>query len=181
MERLTKKDEYGNADIIAISDIMPEIYAGLSFSETNALTKALNRLAAYEDTGLTPKEVKLIANVLREVGETYNCWFNYVAQCVIEHSKLKKLAQAERGGRLVVLPDGDDTAALAATIDSTDMIRVWSGGDSGFLMGLLSMLVSEVAQKAGTTYRTLLIAMMLKPPIGDMIDTGLELMEGENG
>lgn len=65
---------------------------------------AADRLAAYEDTGLTPEEVKLIANVLREVGETYNCWFNYVAQCVIEHSKLQKLAQADQAGRLVVLP-----------------------------------------------------------------------------
>ena len=66
------------------------------------LNNAIVRLAAYEDTGLTPEEVKLIANVLREVGETYNCWFNYVAQCVIEHSKLQELVQAEKDGRLVV-------------------------------------------------------------------------------
>lgn len=57
MNRLTERDEYGNADIIALSDVMPELYAELSFSETNALTNALNRLAAYEDTGLTPKEI----------------------------------------------------------------------------------------------------------------------------
>ena len=37
----------GNADIIALSEVMPELYAELSFSETNALTNALNRLAAY--------------------------------------------------------------------------------------------------------------------------------------
>lgn len=49
MERLTEWDEFGNADIIALSDMMPEIYAELSFSETNALTEALNRLAKYED------------------------------------------------------------------------------------------------------------------------------------
>lgn len=57
MDRLTERDEYGNADIIALSDIMPELYASLSFSETNALTDALNRLAAYEDTGLSPEEI----------------------------------------------------------------------------------------------------------------------------
>lgn len=57
MDRLTERDEYGNADIIALSDVMPELYAELSFSETNALTDTLNRLAAYEDTGLTPKEI----------------------------------------------------------------------------------------------------------------------------
>ncbi len=58
MNRLTERDEFGNADIIALSDIMPEIYDGLSFSETNDLTDALNRLADYEDTGLTPKEIQ---------------------------------------------------------------------------------------------------------------------------
>lgn len=60
MDRLTERDEYGNADIIALSDIMPEIYGGLSFSETNALTKALNRLAEYEETGLTPEEITVM-------------------------------------------------------------------------------------------------------------------------
>lgn len=57
MERLTERDEYGNADIIALGDMMPKLYAELSFSESNALTDALNRLAAYEDTGLSTDEV----------------------------------------------------------------------------------------------------------------------------
>lgn len=57
MDRLTEIDEYGNADIIALSDVMPELYAELSLSEANALTETLNRLAAYEDTGLTPEEI----------------------------------------------------------------------------------------------------------------------------
>lgn len=56
MERFTEWDEYGNADIIALSNMMPELYAELSFSESNALTDVLNRLAAYEDTGLLPEE-----------------------------------------------------------------------------------------------------------------------------
>lgn len=60
MKRLTECDEYGNADIIALSDIMPDLYDGLSFSEANALTAVLNRLAAYENTGLTPKEVNIL-------------------------------------------------------------------------------------------------------------------------
>lgn len=58
MERFTERDEYGNADIIALSDMMPELYAELSFSEANALTDALNRLADYEDSGLTPQEIR---------------------------------------------------------------------------------------------------------------------------
>ncbi len=84
MNRLTERDEFGNADIIALSDIMPEIYTGLSFSETNALTDALNRLAAYEDTGLTPEEVKRLQRhghwieeediqICSECGEEHSC------------------------------------------------------------------------------------------------------------
>ncbi len=69
MNRLTERDEFGNADIIALSDIMPEIYAGLSFSEMNALTDALNRLADYEDTGLTPKEINHLRENKGEIGD----------------------------------------------------------------------------------------------------------------
>lgn len=58
MKRLTERDEYGNADIIALRDMMLELYAELSFSESNALTDVFNRLAAYEDTGLLPEEIK---------------------------------------------------------------------------------------------------------------------------
>ncbi len=58
MIRLTERDEYGNAEIIAIGMSMPTVYDGLTFLETNALTAALNRLAAYEDTGLMPEEIK---------------------------------------------------------------------------------------------------------------------------
>lgn len=49
MPRLTSRDECGNAEITALEDITPQLYEGLSFSETNALTAALNKLADYED------------------------------------------------------------------------------------------------------------------------------------
>lgn len=49
MPRLTSRDEYGNAEIIALEDITPQLYEGLSFGETNALTAVLNKLADYED------------------------------------------------------------------------------------------------------------------------------------
>lgn len=53
---------------------------------------AAHRLADYEDTGLTPKEVRLISNVLEDVGETYNCRWEYVKSCLIGQS-FHKLAQ----------------------------------------------------------------------------------------
>lgn len=61
MKRLTERDEYGNAEIIALSDVMAEIYASLSFYEANALIEALNRLADYEDLGILPD--KLAKNI----------------------------------------------------------------------------------------------------------------------
>lgn len=64
MERLTQWDEFGNADIIALSDIMPELYAELDFSETNALTDVLNLLGTYEDTNLTPPDIRDLRNEL---------------------------------------------------------------------------------------------------------------------
>ena len=67
MDRLTERDEYGNADIIALSDVIPEIYAELSFAETNALTEVLNRLAEYEETGLTPEQVKKLYDAVRMI------------------------------------------------------------------------------------------------------------------
>jgi len=66
MERLTERDEFGNADIIALSDVMPELYAELSFSETNALTDALNKLADYEDA----EENGLLVHLPCKVGDT---------------------------------------------------------------------------------------------------------------
>lgn len=66
MTRLTERDEFGNADIIALSDVMPELYAELSFSETNALTDALNKLGRYEDA----EEKGLLVNSPCKVGDT---------------------------------------------------------------------------------------------------------------
>lgn len=91
MERLTWKRDLDGYTDMGLRD-------GVSVGD------AICRLADYEDTGLEPKQAMLISNVLREVGETYNCWFDYVVNCVLENSHLKEIAQAEKDGRLVVLP-----------------------------------------------------------------------------
>lgn len=49
MDRLTRKDEYGYAVIIALSDSMDELYAKLSSPEYNALFDAIEKLADYEE------------------------------------------------------------------------------------------------------------------------------------
>lgn len=58
IKRLTERDEYGNADIIGVDSA--ELQLNLEFDELNRVTDALNRLAGYEDSGLSPEEVKAL-------------------------------------------------------------------------------------------------------------------------
>ena len=59
------------------------------------------RLAVYEDTGLEPEDVLRISNILRLVGEDFNCRLVFVAQALVKYAEYTK---AEREGRLVMLP-----------------------------------------------------------------------------
>lgn len=55
------------------------------------------RLAAYEDTGLTPEEIK--------APFTEDTMINLAAQALgVEPSRLRELAEADKDGRCVVLP-----------------------------------------------------------------------------
>ena len=57
----------------------------------------VERLAAYEDTGLTPEEIK--------APFTDDTMINMAAQALgVEPSRLRKMAEADKDGRLVVLP-----------------------------------------------------------------------------
>lgn len=92
MERLTVKRKDGKF-IIANSD-----YARPS-DQIKKLLLAIDRLAAYEDTGLEPEEVMqtklaLIGKVLAEIKEFEG----------VSLDRMIELAQAEKDGRLVVLP-----------------------------------------------------------------------------
>ena len=64
----------------------------------------INRLAAYEDTGLEPEEIKKIK---QDVEDGY---MKSTARCYgINVSRLRELARADREGRCVVLPDAKYT------------------------------------------------------------------------
>lgn len=78
MERLTEYDEYGNADIIGVDSA--ELQLNLEFEEFNLVTDALNKLSAYEDTGLTPEEIKGLINTNE----------NLVKQNDMQYLQLKK-------------------------------------------------------------------------------------------
>ena len=58
---------------------------------------AWSRLAAYEDTGLTPEEIKATL--------TEDAMINLTAQALgVEADRLRELAEADKYGRVVVLP-----------------------------------------------------------------------------
>ena len=57
----------------------------------------VERLAAYEDTGLTPEEIK--------APFTEDAMINLAAQALgVESGRLRELAEADKAGRCVVLP-----------------------------------------------------------------------------
>ena len=59
-------------------------------------TAVCERLAAYEDTGLTPEEIK--------AQFTEDTMINLAAQALgVEPSRLRELAEADKDGRVVVL------------------------------------------------------------------------------
>ena len=47
MERLTERDEFGNADIIGVNS--EDLQLNLDFKQMNKVTDTLNKLAEYED------------------------------------------------------------------------------------------------------------------------------------
>lgn len=57
MERLTERDEFGNANIIEVDSA--EFQPSLDFDDFNRVTNALNKLAEYEDLEEQGKLLKL--------------------------------------------------------------------------------------------------------------------------
>lgn len=94
MDRLTIRREHGI--------VMVDGYDfGIDPDDYDVVQEILARLAAYEDTGLMPEDVLRISNLLRLVGEDFNCRLMFVAQALVKYAEYTK---AESEGRLVVLP-----------------------------------------------------------------------------
>ena len=72
-------------------------YWRVNFSGVQYQADFVDRLAAYEDTGLTPEEIK--------APFTEDTMINLAAKALgVEHSRLRELAEADKDGRCVVLP-----------------------------------------------------------------------------
>ena len=92
MERLTFDGSF--CDIAQCSEV-----PGGSFCEDGACSqkKVWERLKAYEDTGLTPEEIK--------APFTEDTMIKLAAQALgVEPSRLRELAEADKEGRCIILP-----------------------------------------------------------------------------
>ena len=72
-------------------------YWRVNFSGVQYQADFVDRLAAYEDTGLTPEEIK--------APFTEDTMINLASKALgVEPSRLRELAEADKEGRVVVLP-----------------------------------------------------------------------------
>lgn len=93
MERLTSRNE----DCVSVNGY------GLYHLTMTEVVQMADRLAAYEDTGLTPEEIK--------APFTEDTMINLAAQAMgVEADRLRELAEADKDGHVVVLPcrQGDE-------------------------------------------------------------------------
>ena len=113
-------------------------------SEYVPLADAINRLAAYEETRLEPEDMKKAFNedaTLKLTGQALG----------MSPDRLRELAQAEKEGRLVVLPCeiGSPVYSHARKLDGADYVREtefwWSDIPQ---MGKTVFLTREAAEAA---------------------------------
>ena len=101
MERLTEQDKNGIAMAVCCGENCKHNFycENGGFSECGDIDDIIDRLAAYEDTGLEPEEISKI----RE--DVENGYMKSTARRYgISVDRLRELAQADREGRCVVLP-----------------------------------------------------------------------------
>ena len=133
MERLTTRDA-NCAD--------PKVLYGV-WVKNHDYISAANRLADYEDTGLTPEEVSTLAKDWSEL-----C--TVLGECG-GIDALRELAEVNKDGRLVVLPCkvGDTVYILRRTFDGADVVgeaELW--WDDIPQLGKTVFLTREEAEKA---------------------------------
>lgn len=100
MERLTEKHYLAEDHYMKCSE---DCNVDMDCVDCPAFDKLIERLAAYEETGLTPEEIK--------APFTEDTMINLAAQALgVEPSRIRELAEADKDGRVVVLPcrQGDE-------------------------------------------------------------------------
>ena len=110
MERLTKWNESSYKHAYYPRCFKEPCYGrGCKIKDCPFEIAVCERLAAYEDTGLTPEEIK--------APFTEDTMINLAAQALgVETSRLRGLAEADKDGRVIILP---------CKVYETDGVRVY--------------------------------------------------------
>lgn len=127
MERLTEKHYLGTDHYMKCSG---NCNADMDCIDCPSFDRLVERLAAYEDTGLTPAEVHSMS------GEW--CAMMSVLNSIGSYDRLRELAEADRDGRVVVLPCkvGQRVFALLDTdkhISECEVKQIGMGNKIGFI------------------------------------------------
>lgn len=117
MKRLTKRLDCGRVAIFSAEDGEEYIPQAVLFRD------AVDRLAAYEDKGVEPEDMLSAVEMAKAVCKL-TVADAYIATGLMPE-RVAELAQAEWDGRLVVMPEGGDTA-VASTADpqTADVVSV---------------------------------------------------------
>ena len=123
MERLTYQDKDGG---IFCPWERNSANGSYDIWDEEGLIQQINRLAAYEDTGLTPEEIERVVDAYGR-GHTLRTESAERLEIVreIKTDRLRELAKAEKDGRLEVLPCKVGDHILA---DGREAIVVWFFG-----------------------------------------------------
>ena len=98
MERLTKRV---NGVVVYVGTMNPYMNGQIPCEvESAGVREMMCRLAAYEDTGRTPEEVTALGNLFDYVLEESKTLTGQLALL----NRIRELAEADKDGRLVVLP-----------------------------------------------------------------------------
>jgi hypothetical protein len=136
--RLTHRDSKGDVWIKDAAHV----------DEQGQICMLSDRLAAYEDSGLSPEEVV-------EIKKYPNMWIEICKENNVSIVQFKKWAEAEQDGRLVVLPCKVGDSIYPINIDrelNKPPLRVTGFRFSGFdnegwiEIGLLKYKVSEIGK-----------------------------------
>lgn len=103
MKRLTERDTNGTAMAACCGENCSHNFCceNGGYAECGDMDDIIDRLAAYEDTGLEPGEIERIKQDVEE-----GCLKSTARRYGIDVSRLRELAQADREGRIEIIePD----------------------------------------------------------------------------
>lgn len=132
MERYTEKHYGENGYYLICSGNCETLNCG----DCGALDKIVDRLAAYEDTGLEPCDYSAMAHALKQAERAREDLTEMIRQIgATGLDRLRELAQADREGRCVVLPCKKGDVVWRIVHDATPHITKDRCADITFVGG----------------------------------------------